>query len=186
MSDDNSDLVLAFPVSVRNDALRVVSSLPQPSLKTEPFSVSMGGETVLIPYRVYHDPALINPEGLTSLQLELLDCLLTRHHSGFIREKHLKNIICSNSEWIPPFVVQLVGEYVIEILDTIRNSLGNLDPQLYRRFLTDNPHFLALTKQRVFSYWDCYYRRQPKEHYAGFRIVDLFDELVSDGNPPQA
>jgi hypothetical protein len=186
MSDNNSDLALAFPASVRDDALQVASTLPQPSLKTEPFSVRVGGETVLIPYRIYHDPALINPERLTPLQVELLDCLLTRHHSGFVREKHLTNIICSNREWIPAFVVQLVGEYVIEILDSIRKNLDNLDLQLYRGFLTNNPLFLGLTKQRVFSYWDCYHRRQPKEQYAGFRIIELFDRLVSSANPPQA
>jgi hypothetical protein len=65
-------------------------------------------------------------------------------------------------------------------------NLDNLDPQLYRRFLTNNPHFLALTKQRVVSYWACYHRRQPKERYAGFQIVELFDRLVSNASPAQA
>jgi hypothetical protein len=185
MTDDNSDLALAFPASVREDALRVASILPQPTMKTEPFSVSVGGEAVLIPYRIYHDPALIDRERLTPLQAELLDCLLTRHHSGFVRERYLKNVVCSNQEWIPPFVVQLVGEYVIEILDAISKNLDNLDSQLYRRFLTSNPNFLALTKQRVVSYWECYYRRQPKEHYAGFRIFKHFDRLVGNASPPQ-
>jgi hypothetical protein len=178
MSYNNSDLALAFPASVRGDALRLASSLPQPSLNTETFSVRVSGETMLIPYRIYHDPALIDPAPLTPLQVKLLDCLLTRHHSGFVREEHLKKIVRSNHDWVPPFVVQLVGEYVVEILDEIRKNLDNLDPQLYRRFLTDNPLFLTLTKQRVSSYWDCYHRRQLIENYAGFQIVERFDRLV--------
>jgi len=34
------------------------------------------------------------------VQIELLDCIWTRHHSGRVREKHLRNIICSNHERI--------------------------------------------------------------------------------------
>ena len=184
MSDNNGGLALAFPAVVRDEALRMASALPEPSLKTEPFSVLIGGETILIPYRIYHDPALINPAPLTSLQVELLDCLLTRHHSGFVRERHLKNIVASNQEWVPPFLVQLVGEYVIEILDKIWENAGSLDPRLYGQFLRNDPLFFTLTKQRVVSYWDCYHRRQPKEHYAGFKIAELFDRFVDMANEP--
>ena len=104
---------------------------------------------------------------------------MTRHSSGFIREKHLRSIICSNREWIPPFVVQLVGEYVVEILDEIRNNVHNLNPQVYRRFLMDNPKFVALTKQRVASYWNCYHRHfYRREDYAGFQIAKFFESLT--------
>jgi hypothetical protein len=184
MTDDNAALALAFPAAVRDDALRVASVLPEASLKTEAFSVHIGAETVLIPYRIYHAPALINPAHLTPSQMELMDCLLTRHHSGFVREKHLKNIVDSHSEWVPPFVVQLLGEYVIEILDEIWKNAGNLDPRLYGQFLTKNPLFFALTKQRVASYWDCYHRSQRKEHYAGFKIAELFDRFVGIADGP--
>ena len=36
------------------------------------------------------------------------------------------------------FVVQLVGEYVIEILHVIANNIQNLDTKLYREFLVAN------------------------------------------------
>lgn len=139
MSYNNSDLARAFPVSVQDDMLRVVATLPQPSWNTKPFQVRVEGEGLLIPCRIYHDPALIDRAQLTPLQEELLDCLLTRHYSGFIREKHLRNIVSVRHDWVAPFVVQLVGEYVIEILDVIRNNLDTLNPQLYRHFLKDNP-----------------------------------------------
>jgi len=177
MNYNNSDLANAFPPSLRDDALKAISILPQPSWNTGAFSVSVSGETVSIPYRVYHDPALIDPSRLTSVQIELVDCLLTRHHSGFIREKHLASILCANHEWVPPFLVQLVGEYVIEILHLVRRNLHHLDPQLYRAFLRGNPSFFALTKQRVISYWDCYHRSVRREDYAGFQIVEFQDHL---------
>jgi hypothetical protein len=179
MRYDNSDLRQAFPASVQDDTLQVVAALPQPSYNTEPFRLNVEGQTVSIPYRIYHDPALIDHAQLTPLQQQLLDCLLTRHHSGFIREKHLRKIVSSDHAWIPPFIVQLVGEYVIEILNGIRDNLHNLNPQLYQRFLMDNSTFVALTKQRVTSYWDCYHRRYRREHYAGFQIVEFLDRLTT-------
>jgi hypothetical protein len=179
MSYNNSDLANAFPASVRDDALKAISILPQPSLNTEVFSVFVGGEAVSIPYRIYHDPALIDLSRLTSIQAELLECLLTRHHSGFVREEHLANILGANHEWVPPFVIQLVGEYVIEILQLVQRNLHHLDPLRYRSFLRQNPRFFALTKQRVISYWDCYHRWQRREDYAGFHILEFLDSLLA-------
>ena len=180
MTFNNSDLALSFPMALRDDALQVTAILPQPTRYSETYSIKVGAETLLIPYRVYHDPALIVQTRLTPLQVELFDCLLTRHHSGFVREKHLKKIISSDQEWIPAFVVQLVGEYVIEILETIRNNLHCLNRTLYQRFLKENPKFLALTKQRVWSYWNCYHRNQPTDHYAALEIMELLDNLTTE------
>ncbi len=179
MSYNNSDLANAFPSSVRGDALRVTSVLPQATLSTQTFSVYVSNETLSVPYRIYHDPALIDRTCLTAGQGELLDCLLTRHHDGFIREKYLASIISANKEWIPPFVVQLVGEYVIEILQLVSRHLDLLDRPLYRRFLRENPKFFALTKQRVISYWDCYYRWQRRADYVGFQITTFMENLVT-------
>jgi hypothetical protein len=180
MNFTNSDLAQAFPSSLREDALCVASALPQPAWDLRIFfSARVGNEAVTIPYRIYHNPAFVNPAQLAPPQVELLDCLLTRHHDGFVREERLGKIICVNHEWIPPFVVQLAGEYVAEILNVIRDNLRNLDPQLYRRFLKGNDAFLALTKQRVISYWNCYYRGQAREDYPGFRIMEFFDHLIA-------
>ncbi len=179
MSYNNSDLANAFPASVRDDALKAVSILPQPSWNSEVFSVFVSGETVSIPCRIYHDPALIDPTRLTSVQAELLECVLTRHRSGFVREEHLANILPANHEWVPPFVIQLVGEYVIEILQLVQRNLYHLDPQLYRAFLKQNPCFFALTKQRAISYWNCYHRRRRREDYPGFQIIEFLDHLLA-------
>ncbi len=50
-----------------------------------------------IPERVYHDATLIDTQRLSSLQKELVDCLLTRNHDGFVRQKHLERIIGSET-----------------------------------------------------------------------------------------
>lgn len=79
-------------------------------------------------------------------------------NTSCVGQKYLARIIPLAHAWIPPFVVQLLGEYVIEIIQLIERNLGSLDVNLYAQFLKSNPEFLALTEQRVMSYWDCYYR----------------------------
>ena len=162
MSDSNLDLVNAFPAGLRDDAMKVVSALPNPSHWAHSFSVKIGEETVWIPYRIYHDPAQIDSADLSRNQRNLLACLLTRHHSGFTRAENLTKILDSNQNWVPPFIVQLLGEYVIEIQCAIRDNLDLLDAQTYREFLVRNPAFYRKTKERVQSYWNCYYRGEHK------------------------
>jgi len=178
MSCDNSGLLRAFPAALREDALKLISVLPETSLSAHSFSVEIGEDTVSIPYRIYHDPALIDSASLTQTQDELLACLLTRHHSGFVREEYLPKVLGCNHEWAPPFVVQLVGEYVVEIIRAIGDGIDHLDPGLYRTFLIRNPAFYETTKQRVMSYWNCYHRAERRGDYAGFRVLEFFDHLT--------
>ena len=179
MSCDNSELLKAFPAVLRDDALKLVSALPETLLSTCSFTVDVGKDTVSIPYRIYHDPTLIDSASFTPTQQELLACLLTRHHSGFVREEFLHKILGCNHEWVPPFVVQLAGEYVVEIIRAVRDGIHRLDPDLYRAFLTRNPAFYKTTKKRVLSYWDCYHRAERKSDYAGFQVLEFFDHLAA-------
>jgi hypothetical protein len=178
MNSSNSSLVKAFPAALRHDALVSLSTLPEAPPPSHTFCVNIGSETVEVPYRIYHDPALIHSEHLTRTQDELLSCLLTRHHSGFVRQENLKRILDSNHEWVPPFIVHLVGEYVIEIVCSIRDNFDRLDASVYRAFLTSNPAFYQTTKDRVVSYWNCYYRDQQRADYAGFQVLEAFDRLL--------
>jgi hypothetical protein len=178
MNTSNSSLVTAFPAALRDDALVSISTLPEAAPAAHTFSVSIGSEVVEIPYRIYHDPALIHRERLTRTQDELLSCLLTRHHSGLVRQENLKRILDSNHEWVPPFILQLVGEYVIEIIRSVQDNFDRLDVNLYRAFLTRNPAFYQTTKDRVASYWNCYHRGQQKADYAGFQVLEAFDRLL--------
>ena len=107
----------------------------------------------------------------------MVDCLLTRHSSGFVRQRHLDRIVGLSHAWIPPFVVQLTGEYVIEILNVIHQNLEVLDRAVYKEFLCNNESFLDLTGQRIASYWDCYYRNERRKEYVGFKILEFFRSL---------
>lgn len=82
--------------------------------------------------------------------------------------------------WVVPFVVQFVGEYVVEIVEIIRRELvtdtipATVHHAIYGRFAAENPAFVALTAQRVASYWDCYFRnRYPSiQEHPGTVMVD--------------
>jgi hypothetical protein len=178
MHQSNSELVHAFPVALRDDAALALSAFPESRLPLGTFSARVADQTVVLPYRIYHNPTLIDTVPLSSLQKELVDCLLTRHHDGQVREEHLTRIISRSHIWIPPFVLQLVGEYVIEILHVIRQNLDLLDTSIYREFLRENPKFFAVTKQRVDSYWHCYFRNSRKEEYVGFQLINFLQTLV--------
>ena len=67
----------------------------------------------------------------------------------------------------------LIGEYVVEIIQSIE---GEATPAVRNRlteFALGNPTFAALTRRRVISYWDCYYRRDYRRFsdYPGFRLL---------------
>jgi hypothetical protein len=176
MHQSNIEFARAFPAAVHDDALTALAALPETPWPARTFTVTVASEGVSL--RIYHNPALIKMTELTSLQQEIISCLLTRHHDGIIREEHLKRIIRSNHVWIPPFVIQLIGEYVVEILDVIHQNLTSLDTSTYGHFLRGNPRFFSQTKQRVASYWDCYYRNHKRSEYVGFKLVDFFEHLT--------
>jgi hypothetical protein len=178
------ELIQAFPSALRTEARAALSMVSENRYSlplSYRFPVRVGNEVVWIPYRIYYDPP-VQTILLTGLESKMLNCLFTRHHDGFVRQKHLTQIIQSRDVWTPCFVVQLVGEYVIEILRIIQENLPYLETSIYAGFVRANPEFLALTEQRVISYRDCYYRSSKKEEYPGFLILDFLKSIGKDGN----
>jgi hypothetical protein len=171
------DLAQAFPIAFRNDAFTAGAAFPTTRSSGSGFTARISNEIVTIPNRLYNDPSHIHTGLLTVRQRELVDGLLTRHSDGFVRERALARIIKLNRGWVPPFVVQLASEYVIEILRLIEQNIGSLDRELYASFIRENPEILQLTKQRIISYWDCYYRNETRGLYAGFKILDFLQSL---------
>ncbi len=174
----DTEVAGAFPATVRHDALAAASAFPATRVLGESFFVLIQDEQVLIPYRLHNDSTLIHADSLTALQQELVNYLLTRHSDGFVRERCLARIIGLSHSWVPPFVIQLAGEYVIEILHLIHRNLAVLDRALYVEFMRDNPDFLQMTEQRITSYWDCYYRSEEREDYVGFKLLAFFQSLM--------
>ena len=153
-----------------------------PSAAHAAFRLAFGNETLAVPTRIYQDEAELHARHADHPQL--LDGLLTRHHNGFVRARALSRILSrAPATWTFPFIVELMGEYVVEILQQIEDGFEQLDPEALARFVAENTTFLDLVCQRVESYWDCYYRAIPRQDYVGFRLIRRLESLASQPVP---
>ena len=147
-------LTAAFPHHLAREVQDLARHLDLPN-GYQGIAVTLDGEPLTLPYRL-HLPAADTARSLIHA------CLLTRHPDGHVRERYLQQIIRAPEAWVIPFVFQLTGEYVIELLALCEANLPTLDASAYGRFFNDNPAYFSLTRARMVSYWDCYHRsRHP-------------------------
>ena len=181
-------ILKSFPIAIKDDLFALLNSIKINSQHQfhGVFEFKFRNEILNIPTRIYwEEHKLLESSTLSQTQINLLNCILTRHHNGYIREKYLKKIIDSNFEWTAIFILQLCGEYVIEILDIVYQSLLKSSNQGILNAISENPKYWELTKSRIVSYWDCYYRKNSdqnivgfsKEDYVGFKIIKLLDPI---------
>jgi hypothetical protein len=158
------DLTEAFPagLSARVRAVLEATSLGPSTQKLRQDDIGpiiVNGQQLRIPFRIYNpepDWAIVRSMG--DVERSIAACVFTRHHDGRVRERALTQVPVSVESWAAPFVVQLLGEYVIELVERAA-SLIEVAPQAgYVAFARENPDFLRLTTQRATSYWNAYHR----------------------------
>ena len=176
-ADEAVSLLSAFPAVLRPEVSAVLKLVPASEHGPMRGStvVHYDGEVLAVPTRVYFpEPSILRTMFLSGERADILSCLYSRHHDGIVRERHVRRLLQSNYAWVPPFVVQLAGEYVLEIIEVLAANLDRLQTEPYRRFVAQNPDFVALTRQRVISYWDCYYRATHANlaEYAGTVVLE--------------
>ena len=135
----------------------------------------------MIPARIYSPPPTqADLVALSPTQRDLLACIYTRHHDGYVREASVRQIIDSQETFAPPFVVQLLSEYVLEIVSFISDHRAALDTGIVRTFAKANPTFLARTRQRAISYWNYYFRGlwHNKAEYPALQVLDFLETLA--------
>lgn len=186
----------AVPGVLRDDALAAACALDEPSAPAVGFRAArVAGEEVVLPDRLY--VADVRPDALRQLPGcagMIASAILTRHYDGYARERHLRTIIESEELWVTPFVVALLGDYVVEIRASIERRLGVLLDQSestrgrYRAFVSENPEFMGFTRQRAISHWNRhhrseYLRAQPRRagvlnaSYPTFTMLDRLESL---------
>lgn len=182
--------VAAFPARLADDVRTVLAYVPDSCLApVQPFEVEVEGEPLAIPSRIYNDePEPGSERSLTGTQRLIVQCLYSRHSDGRIRQRRLEQMVSSSEPWVVPYVVQLAGEYVLEILEAIGRGLpglavpGSVQRRLYGEFISRNGAFFARTERRVVSYWSCYYRRtyEAFETYPGCALMEEFRAAASE------
>jgi len=133
-------------------------------------------QIINIPYRIYFDELKhVNISNLSKLEYRILCCLFTRHSNGKVREKYLRDILNQDSlyTWEIPYVLQLTGEYVVEIIELILMKWELLDNENLYKFICSNRKYVEKTIRRIQSYWNAYYRGYAQENeYVGFIIKE--------------
>ena len=171
----------AFPKRFANEItnLNLMLKLKSRYEDSRAFDVIVEDQLIKIPCRIYCEETDYKTiHELTDLQRLILFCYFTRHHNGFVREKYLKKVIAFDEEWIIPYVIQLLSEYIREIHAELLSKKNVITSNNYIKFINHNKEFYLKTKQRVFSYWNCNYRTVDKNEYESIQVIKYIDNLI--------
>jgi hypothetical protein len=192
-------LLLAEAFSPEHRGLSVLASEAvarglAPRQWTERFAVLAEGQSVLIPARLHF--------ASSRLQLNRNDeswlfarALQTRSNDGFERQRATRDLLPNLKPWAAPFIVALIGEYIVEILDDIAATLTPEDALTLGAFVIENQGYWNTVKRRVMSYWDVYYRSPrgsetrhayKRDEYVGFRLINRLEMAASGRAQPDA
>jgi len=169
----------AFQVSLADEVRAVISRLKvgETYQSIDSFSAVVHHETLQIPARLYCPAKQIeNQTGYFRMQIKIAACLGTRHHDGFVRERCLVRLLPATEPWVVPYVVALVGEYVLPIIRVIQQEISASDLQPYGEFLARNGSLFETIERRVISYWNAYYRR-AFPHWNDYPGADVLKRL---------
>jgi hypothetical protein len=191
-SDTGQVLARAFPEALATAAAAAAQIIPVAShLSSGEFVVGVGGQDLFIPYRIYNDePEAQFVDSLSPAERRLLRAFFTRHHDGHVRQRNLELIVSCSERWIAAYVVQLVGEYVVRVIESAARGLSSLSipgsdqRDAYGQFAAENAAFLDLTAARVVSYWNEYYRHRYLKisDYPGQILIDQLRSAAEDYN----
>lgn len=188
--EDTNRLIAAFPSELHDDVKEAVKSIPfaQNPIKLadgnehfvdkfvsdyKPQIFNLRGEKLKIPYRVYFEQP--KHEDLITLNIQqriILNCIYLRHQNGFIREQNLINLLKTDAYFTLPFKIQILGEYVIELISILDKGITDQNVSKYAELLNHNLFYWKQTQSRIVSYWDVYYRYQFPilRNYVGYRL----------------
>lgn len=156
-------IIRAFPLYLRNDVKLICKNLNFSEYFYHYDStewVLSSGEVITMPYRiVLKDEYRGDLRSLTKTQKAIYHCIMSRSSDGYVREKHIKALLNSDTpEWAMPYVIKVCDEYVVEILQTVYSSLITRDCTKYRQLCALNLEYIKRAHTRMVSYWNEFYR----------------------------
>lgn len=169
----------AFPHPMREDVLKALEQLmpgSEPSMAGSGYFRFDRGD-LHVPSRVYFGEAdLSDPEGLNEIQQGIFAALMTRHHSGYQRERWAKVLCRHPSEWAAPFIAMLLEDYVPQISRVLEGGLGEEWDVLMKRFAFLNAERKMPLTSRIFSYHHYQHAaRLGPENSPAYRLALRFD-----------
>jgi hypothetical protein len=168
----------AFPTRFANEAKLACTEVAQRLHEvqwTDFISFSVEGETVTIPYgiRFAEEPSKLSVGSVAWLMARALQ---SRSTDGYQRQRAVQDIMKDLKPWTAQFVLPLIGSYVEQILIDIDTLLTPQSSCLLATHIQANPQYWEITKQRVWSYFDVYYKHnKSKKDYIGFRLIERLE-----------
>jgi hypothetical protein len=179
------DLTEAFPGDLRLQVHAVILAMPPSDYPRTPDDIgpiTLDGRRLRIPDRIYN-PEL--PQGLfdslSALEGFIAACLYTRHHDGHVRQRALMRVIDIDEAWAAPFLLQMLGEYVLELVEIAANAVSGPRKDMCVAFVRENPAFLELTTHRATSYWNAYFRGKfrNRDDYPALKAITNLNGWLS-------
>lgn len=154
--------VAAFPPSCRAGAIfaaRELAPIVDDTYRKRAVFLDIDGRNVYIPERLHFHSTekILGEHSHASLAAR---CLLTRSTDGYLRQRALKSILRSQEIWIIPFIILLLGDYVVEIVNEILPALPEFDRFTYANFVRQNRPAMRVLRAKATSYWSTYYRKE--------------------------
>ncbi|WP_282248406.1 hypothetical protein [Stenotrophomonas sp. PS02300] len=174
--------MLTLPATLRNELADTLRLLERGCATRSPDQVQVlvQGMPIQFPYRLYcaredlRDAC--SAPGVTG---RVALCLGSRHNDGHVREECMRSLLPSDEPWVVPFVLQLLGEYVLEIVTCIDSALSQHLPARYVAFARENPVYMQRLSQQATSYWNAYYRRtyRKRDEYPALRLLGRLSNI---------
>lgn len=160
-------LQYGFPETLAEDVAKVVAIMPIKTygnisrcVSENEVEYALNGKLVKFPYRIYFNEVDYNElKKLNKEQRMILNCIYSRSCDGFVREKHIRELISTEySEWTIPYIVKACDEYVVEVVEVVYENLKDKDTEEIKRFCNENREVFCKSYSRMVSYWNEFYR----------------------------
>ncbi len=187
---DGSILAAAFPTKhhlVAMSAGSEAASLLAPRQWTNQFTVYVEHEPVLIPARLHFASDRLRLAN-SDEAWRFVRALQTRSGDGFERQRAARDLLAGLEPWAAPFIISLIGEYVVQILEDVSAAMTPELEHALGTFIVHNEAFWNTTKRRITSYWNAYYRCDcgskfarvyPRKEYVGFKLIAQLEAAAS-------
>jgi len=105
-------------------------------------------------------------------------CLVSRATDGRLRQAAVQSILASREDWVAPYVLLPLCEYVIEIVEDIRRARSSLDQRIYGDVVRENRQAMRTLRARAISYWNAYHRERYPLMWS-YPALRMLDEMES-------
>jgi hypothetical protein len=157
----------AFPKFLSSDLQVVLNTIPHQTDSNVDIMVSrdaieyrLSTEKISFPYRLYCvEVSESEQRKFSYLQEMILHCIYSRSCDGFVRERHVNQLLLMEyEEWAFPYIVKVCDEYIVEILEMVYESLSAKDNSKLKAFCLVNRKSFYKSYNRMISYWNEFYR----------------------------